>query len=464
MTSDREKQRGWYKERHYVHFDQPVGRAKAWRLVSDSARVARHAFWPFISTELVARRFRPQTTGLEPKRRRIAYASHVDSHIFSYYAMLLGEPYEAELARRGISECVLAYRRFPEPRCNIHFAKEAFDQVKRIGDCSVLALDVEDFFGSINHRLLREQWCQILGRTGLSADHYSVFRAITRYSHVDRGQLYQTLGISRRRAKRWWERLCSAEEFRDQIRAGRLVQRHTTDRGIPQGSPISAQLSNLYMLDLDTHMAQVTREAGAVYRRYSDDILLICPPEAAQRLRKVLEQELEAVGLSIAPDKTRVSHFRRDSQGQLSSDKPMQYLGFLFDGRRTLIRSTTIARYLGRMSSAVSSAQRAARRACRTGGDPRVFRRAIYRRFSGMGRGRSYLSYVRRAESVMTDNAFRRQHRRHWRWLSNRLAQPFCTRPCPQAVHGALSECQNRLGHGAVVPRAMYCPYADRHE
>ena len=41
--------------------------------------------------------------------------------------------------------------------------------------------------------------------------------------------------------------------------------------GIPQGSPMSAILSNIYMLDFDKYCCELANNFGGIYRRYCDD-------------------------------------------------------------------------------------------------------------------------------------------------------------------------------------------------
>ena len=56
------------------------------------------------------------------------------------------------------------------------------------------------------------------------------------------------------------------------------LAREDAKRGIPQGTPISATLANLYMIDFDELIYNITSSVDrpAFYQRYSDDIILIC--------------------------------------------------------------------------------------------------------------------------------------------------------------------------------------------
>ena len=76
-----------------------------------------------------------------------------------------------------------------------------------------------------------------------------------------------------------------------------------TERGTPQGAVLSPLLANIYLDGLDHVMAQ----EGYSMIRYADDFILLCRTEA--EARKALErvrQWMEAEGLSLHPEKTRV--------------------------------------------------------------------------------------------------------------------------------------------------------------
>ena len=134
------------------------------------------------------------------KERPIRYASRRDAYIFSYYRYLLSEKYEAELNTLGVSNCVIGYRKIPvdgelnRGKCNIHFAKDAFDAVSELGDCCAIALDISSYFENIDHQILRKIWCRLLAVDELPPDHEHVFKNITRYAVVDREEVYQRLG------------------------------------------------------------------------------------------------------------------------------------------------------------------------------------------------------------------------------------------------------------------------------
>lgn len=75
------------------------------------------------------------------------------------------------------------------------------------------------------------------------------------------------------------------------------------DEGTPQGAVISPLLANLYLDPLDHHVA----DAGFEMVRYADDFVLLCRSEAdAQRALSFVTAWIEAAGLTLHPEKTRI--------------------------------------------------------------------------------------------------------------------------------------------------------------
>ena len=72
------------------------------------------------------------------------------------------------------------------------------------------------------------------------------------------------------------------------------------EKGIMAGTPLSAFFANLYLRDLDLFF----QDAGTVYARYSDDIILFAQSEAEIEERAaVVRAHLHNCGLTINPDK-----------------------------------------------------------------------------------------------------------------------------------------------------------------
>ena len=294
MPDDVEGQKDWYKPRSYPHFDSQIKLGRAERevrhKVQSSGWVAQHAFYPLIKRVTSTPRYKLDKEGnrrRRHKKRPICYAAHIDAHIFAYYSALLSKLYEQRLQSDGVAHCVTAYRSICG-RSNIHHAREVFAHVRDNAPCVVLAFDVKGFFDNLDHRLLKEAWRSLLGlptngeygsnHYQLPIDHYKVFLAATKYAFVREHRLPKEFPdfYAQRRDSRKGRRICSSKELAA-LRSKGLIARNPDESGIPQGLPISALLSNVYMLPFDKEMSVFCSARGAMYRRYSDDLIVVCP-------------------------------------------------------------------------------------------------------------------------------------------------------------------------------------------
>jgi RNA-directed DNA polymerase len=184
-------------------------------------------------------------------------------------AMLVLEPiFEADLPPEQY-----AYRRGRN-------AQQAVVEVGALlnqGHPEVVDADLADYFGSIPHAELLT----------------SVARRI-----VDRRVLHLI--------KMWLE--CPVEETVDRGRKTRTTEARDNRRGIPQGSPISPLLANLYMrrFVLGWKMLGLERSLGSRIVTYADDLVILCrkgkAEEALHRLRKIMGK----LKLTVNEEKTRL--------------------------------------------------------------------------------------------------------------------------------------------------------------
>lgn len=370
--------------KRYPHFDQVLKPAEIIALVTSPERVAKNSFFPLL---LYTKRWQPfrgkkgsNKIKPEPKPRKIRYAARRDAYIFAYYRHLLSGLYEAEISRLDISHCPVAYRRIltdssrQRGKCNIQFAREAFDRVRNLGNCCTIAVDISSYFESIDHERLKALWCRLLGVDRLPPDHFAVFKNITKYRVVDRVEAYTRLGFygvksltkSRHPINGYLvpykdipTQLCPPFDFRQKIlgedgKAPSLVQPNEKPHGIPQGAPISDLLANLYLIDFDVEMNALATGLGGSYLRYSDDILLILPVslDQATEIMDSLPSRIRAHGdeLLIKPDKSSLVQYTLKSDGNQSCEliagkgrNGLEYLGFRYDGRNVFLRDSTIS-------------------------------------------------------------------------------------------------------------------------
>lgn len=364
----------------YPHFDAPLSTKAVRRILNDPLKVAQNPFYPFLSFQKHWQPFRSRETRPNVKKRTICYAARRDAYIFAHYRDILSKLYEAELQKRGINECPIAYRRIPvsqnsrSGKCNIHFAYDAFNSIESFGKCVVVALDISKFFDTIDHAVLYQQWCALLGLSHLPSDHQAVYQAITRYSVVDRQAAYERLGFYGEKnigteievgyliPKEFIpKQLCSPKDFHIKI-CGKgadyesLVRKNPNDYGIPQGSPISDILANLYLIDFDQEVNEFVSSRGGIYRRYSDDILVIIPDGCGDPfdVHDWISHRISKYGKMVKIKREKTSILRYDlSPGiapfilidGLAGRNGLEYLGFRFDGKQVYLRDATLSSF-----------------------------------------------------------------------------------------------------------------------
>ncbi|WP_435248673.1 antiviral reverse transcriptase Drt2 [Vibrio sp. nBUS_14] len=442
MTHKKSSQ--WYTKRNYLHFDQSVSEVKAQRIVMNKKVVSTHAFFPFISytfnTSKLARDVATDKLYQKPKPRSVAYSSHIDSHIYAYYAQLLSERYEEALKQKGLEENVLAFRKI-DGKSNIHFANDAFNDIRLFGTGhSAVALDFSKFFNTLDHQLLKLSWCEVLKVSQLPSDHYNVFRSLTKYSEADRNALFSMFDISPYNPKaqdsqgKKRKQICSISDFRSKVRKNGLIQTNRSGEGIPQGSPISALLSNIYMLSFDEKMRDFVACHGGKYYRYCDDMLFIVPTSIRSDVEQFAIQEIGSLKVQINKDKTEIRDFKLSDNVLTSFDehgqkKTLQYLGFLFDGNSIYLRSTALARYSEKMKGGVKLAKDTRdkeNRIRKTKGEPkqdRLYRKKLHRLYSYRGK-RNFLSYGYRAAKIMDNSSsIKKQLKPLWGRLQEEIAK-----------------------------------------
>jgi len=121
--------------------------------------------------------------------------------------------------------------------------------------------------------------------------------------------------------KMWLE--APVDETDDQGRTRRTTRNKDSKRGIPQGSPISPLLSNLYMrrLVLGWDRLGYARRFDARIVSYADDLVICCRHQADEALA-ALRQLASRIGLTVNEDKT---HVCRLPEGRFT------FLGYSFE-------------------------------------------------------------------------------------------------------------------------------------
>jgi hypothetical protein len=106
--------------------------------------------------------------------------------------------------------------------------------------------------------------------------------------------------------KMWLE--CAVEETDDRGRKTRTTEAKDRRRGIPQGSPISPLLANLYMrrFVLGWKKFGLDKSLGTRIVTYADDLVILCRKGRAEQALQRLRELMGKLKLTVNEEKTRI--------------------------------------------------------------------------------------------------------------------------------------------------------------
>ena len=162
--------------------------------------------------------------------------------------------------------------------------------------------------------------------------HFNVFKASTQFSYVLLDDLrthqkrkgkkagFDEKKLSHIRKTKGFKCFFeSNQDFRNHIKSGELKihkfpfrNKETKEiMGIPQGLPISAILANMYLYYFDLSILEnLVNNKGCYYRRYSDDIIVVCKVEQINEVKEFVELQMKENIVEISREKTETFIFK----------------------------------------------------------------------------------------------------------------------------------------------------------
>lgn len=159
----------------------------------------------------------------------------------------------------------------------------------------VVDVDIKGFFDNIPHDLL--------------------MKAVQKHTHCPWTLLY---------IKRW---LVAPQQKWD----GTITER---SKGTPQGSVISPLLANLFLHYCTDEWLRINFP-NCPFERYADDSVIHCRSKAeAETLKEALGKRLQACGLALHPEKTRIVYCKDSNRNKVNACISFDFLGYTFRPRQ----------------------------------------------------------------------------------------------------------------------------------
>lgn len=390
----------------YAHFDLRVSLSmpSIRKYVMDRTKIVTHSFYPFIHFEKKNSRYGKKG----PKKpRELYYCSHLDRCVYQRYAFLLNYQYNIWACENNIDDVAIAYRD-SLGKNNIDFAKDAFDAIRSFPQCFILVGDFTNFFDNLEHQYLKKMMCEVLGVERLPQDYFSVFKNITRFSSWDWKDIVKAAGenIAERGVRKKInskETVLTKEQFQKNKKD---IKKNISGVGVPQGSPISAVLSNIYMIKFDKDIKRYVTSKGGIYMRYSDDFIIVLPYERDAEIAdftSYIFSYVESMKGLIDLQKEKTSCYTYKDEVIYEGDQPssINYLGFLFDGKSIRIRPRAITKYYYRMRR---KAHTIGRSNWTSSKGRRISAKELYSIYSRNDEKQTFIDYARKAKGILKLN------------------------------------------------------------
>lgn len=358
-------------EKTYPQFDTAVldveqQERKLTKYLDSPELVASHQFLPVVLRKKVFLKFfydkNKGQLSFRRKVRPLVEVAHSDSLIFSLYATMLNEAYEKRVSILNLGNVATAYRR--GRGSNIEASKEVIDQVYSSKQSWIIKSDFVGFFDHLNHRMVKQRVLELIGGEGdrLSSDWYAVITALTKYRDISADKLPSEMVKFAKTHNRYVNRIRDLDQA---VTSGEIVTSKPHTVGIPQGTSMSAAIANAYMIPFDYALNTLAKAHGGIYRRYSDDFVVVLPKSLSLKSIKAIVKDIDALAsrlarLNLEKKKTKILYYSHDTHSIKKvndsselSDSVFDYLGFVFDGRQVTLRAKGLFKFSHKSKHAV---------------------------------------------------------------------------------------------------------------
>ena len=162
------------------------------------------------------------------------------------------------------------------------------------------------------------------------------------------------------------------------------------------------------MINFDLAISKYVKEFNGIYRRYSDDIIIICNIDNYLEVKALVEEEIKKVELEIQDEKTEIRLFSVNKKGEmecrneLGKKESLQYLGVRTDGKEEDLRGKTISKFYRKISWKVKKEVAIAKKKKR-----QIAKRKIYKKFIHKKK-QSFLSYATMAQRLLNSSKIKK--------------------------------------------------------
>lgn len=444
-----------FQSKSYAHLDKHKHPECVEELIKDQQWVASHGFLPLIHVQMKLKKRNGCQKPFSFKIRHIFYSSHTDSYIYQWYAHILSASYEKYVKNLSFYNVPTAYRSL-NGKCNIDFAKEAFDFVKKQEDAFIFVTDFHSFFDSLDHKILKQNLMKVLEMPkGLEPDWYAIYKSLVKATYFDLDEIAKIKNTERkllRKKESCPSILLNQREMRKlkhqylhnyyEIIDENSSHPDKTKIGIPQGTSLSALFANTYMIDFDKTISDYVNTVNGFYRRYSDDIFIVVPFSEKEKLCTLFETERQKINIEISTNKTRRFHIKDGKIVDIikcpgeSTDSRLiiEYLGFSYDGNHVLIKDGSLNKFYKKLNNRLYLLKRLKKEKGKYLGLKR-----FYRLYSHLGeaarihhnktvglfnkdfRHSNFITYVNKSASIMKEPKIKHQLKKHWKHISEGL-------------------------------------------